>query len=183
MQASVRAEVLSGCMALVTLGFRNGTSLCGTLGTIELAAQLSCEWMRNAAVNREDVSTAAAAMALQSLCWNYAPTKPSSEREEMDKTCGKLFKKIMDTAAKGFTDQRASDVNREAMSSGLLSHDDLSFACGACFMLTPLDYAHPGALPTAVEAGVFGAILALYNRVEPLQLDDGFWISACDARA
>ena len=44
LESCVGGEAVSGCMAMYTLGCRNGIALCGTVEMIELAGSLALSW-------------------------------------------------------------------------------------------------------------------------------------------
>ena len=60
----VGAEAVSGCMALYTLGCRNGMALCGTVEVIELAASLYLSWTKHVSAVGGDYVAGAASCAL-----------------------------------------------------------------------------------------------------------------------
>ena len=62
----------------------------------------------------------------------------------------------------------------------MLSHDDISLACGWGFIAFHIGCMHPGALATANESGVFSTALELYRRVEPSPLPGEWWLKTCD---
>eukprot|EP01045_Picozoa_sp_COSAG04_P025197 COSAG04_NODE_3264_length_2996_cov_1.937176_1_plen_84_part_10 len=66
------------------------------------------------------------------------------------------------------------------MKADVLSHEDMSLACGYGHVLFFIGYAHPGALSTANESGVFSTALELLRRVEPSPLPDEWWLKTCD---
>eukprot|EP01046_Picozoa_sp_COSAG06_P101227 COSAG06_NODE_47369_length_339_cov_1.720833_1_plen_113_part_11 len=65
------------------------------------------------------------------------------------------------------------------MKAGMLSHEDISLACGWGCVLFFIGYMHPGALSTANESGVFSTMLELYRRVEPSPLPGEWWLKTC----
>ena len=66
------------------------------------------------------------------------------------------------------------------MKADVLSHEDISLACGWGFIANYINYMHPGALTTANESGVFSTALELYRRVEPSPLPGEWWLKTCD---
>ena len=66
------------------------------------------------------------------------------------------------------------------MKADVLSHEDISLACGWLYVLLFIGNMHPGALSTANESGVFNTALELYRRVEPSPLPGEWWSSTCD---
>ena len=66
------------------------------------------------------------------------------------------------------------------MKAGMLTHEDVSLACGWCFALMIPSYMHSAALTTANECGWFSTALQVYRRVEPSPLPEEWWSGTCD---
>eukprot|EP01046_Picozoa_sp_COSAG06_P021539 COSAG06_NODE_1624_length_8892_cov_3872.704424_2_plen_1157_part_00 len=180
MDACAGVEVVSSCMALHTLGCRNGVALCGRVDVMELAGGGLCRWLEYASSGGDDYEAGGAVGALQVLCgWEGGPKMPSESREPIEKAAQGALKTAFGIAGKVFTEQGAGKVYISGMKAGMLSHEDISLACGWGFILNLIGYMHPGALPTANESGVFSAALELYRRVEPSPLPGEWWLKTC----
>eukprot|EP01046_Picozoa_sp_COSAG06_P105598 COSAG06_NODE_51847_length_309_cov_1.119048_1_plen_103_part_11 len=60
-------EVVSSCMALLTLGCRNGIALCGRVDVLELAGDALCRWLEYASSGGDDYAAGGAVGALLAL--------------------------------------------------------------------------------------------------------------------
>ena len=67
MDACAGAEFVSSCMALHTLGCRNGIAVCGRVDVLELAGGVLCRWLEYASSGGDDYEAGAAIGALQAL--------------------------------------------------------------------------------------------------------------------
>eukprot|EP01046_Picozoa_sp_COSAG06_P052970 COSAG06_NODE_9041_length_2005_cov_2.635887_2_plen_644_part_01 len=182
MDACAGGEVVSSCMALHTLGCRNGIAVCGRADVLELTCAMICRWLEYASSGGDDYEAAGAVGALQFLCLWECGTKISSEsREAIEKAALATVKSALGTANKVFTEQGARKLFASSMKADILSYDDSSLACGWCFILNLIGYMHPGALSTANESGVFSTALELLRRVEPSPLPGEWWLKTCDA--
>ena len=85
----------------------------------------------------------------------------SESRQSVEKACVAAVKNAFDTVSKVFTEQAARKLYISSMKASVLSHEDISLACGWCWVPFCMGYMHPGALPTASESGVFSAALEL----------------------
>eukprot|EP01046_Picozoa_sp_COSAG06_P124601 COSAG06_NODE_72755_length_166_cov_73.164179_1_plen_55_part_11 len=54
MDACAGDEFVSSCMALHTLGCRNGIALCGRVDVLELACAMVCRWLEYASSGGDD---------------------------------------------------------------------------------------------------------------------------------
>eukprot|EP01046_Picozoa_sp_COSAG06_P028656 COSAG06_NODE_2598_length_6603_cov_35.529982_2_plen_754_part_01 len=174
-------EVVSCCMALHTLGCRNGIALCGRVDVMELVRTMICMWFEYASTGGDDSVAGAALGALQALCVLECGSKmPSESRQPIEKVALAAFKSAFGTASKVFTEQSARKLFANSMKAAVLSHEDISLACGWCFIAFYIGSMHPGALSTANESGVFSTALELYRRVEPSPLPGEWWLKTCD---
>ena len=184
LDACVGDEVVSSCMAMFTLGCRNGMAICGTLELCEVAGKLVLSWLNTCArlsAGAADYAAGAASSALYHLNCNECGYKqPPEARAPLEKAESADFKRFFETSANVFTEQRVREVFVDSMKAGILSHKDVSLASGWCGMIFYFSYMWTGALSAANEAGVFGAGLALYRRVEPSPLPAEWWSSTCD---
>eukprot|EP01043_Picozoa_sp_COSAG02_P078454 COSAG02_NODE_17667_length_988_cov_1.488189_2_plen_280_part_01 len=105
---------------------------------------------------------------------------PSESRQPIEKATVAAFKNALGTAGRVFTEQGARKLFASSMKAGVLSHEDISVACGWGFIAFYIGYMHPGALPTANESGVFSTALELYRRVEPSPLPGEWWLKTFD---
>eukprot|EP01046_Picozoa_sp_COSAG06_P080553 COSAG06_NODE_27822_length_585_cov_6.876543_1_plen_195_part_11 len=159
MDACAGGEVVSSCMALHTLGCRNGIALCGRVDVIELAGDAACRWLEYASSGGDDYEAGAAVGTLLVLCiWECGPKMPSESRQPIEKACATAIKSALGTAGKVFTEQGARKVFTSSMKADVLSHEDMSLACGWSYVLWTTGYVHPGALSTANESGVFSTM-------------------------
>eukprot|EP01046_Picozoa_sp_COSAG06_P054484 COSAG06_NODE_9716_length_1830_cov_40.072581_1_plen_457_part_10 len=181
MEACVGAEVVSSCMALHTLGCRNGIALCGRVDAIETGSGILCRWLEHASSGGDEYEAGAASGALMCLCGGECGPKISPEsRKPIEKVIASAMKRTLVTAGKTFTEQRACDLYTGCMKAGMLTHADISLACGWCTATFYIGYIHPGALTTANECGWFSTALELYRRVEPSSLPEEWWSRTCD---
>eukprot|EP01046_Picozoa_sp_COSAG06_P045745 COSAG06_NODE_6372_length_2961_cov_127.651992_1_plen_781_part_10 len=181
LDACAGVEFVSSCMALHTLGCRNGVALCGRVDVIERAGDAVCRWLEYASSGGDDYEVGGAVGALLVLCfWEGGSKMPSESREPIEKAAFAAAKGGFGTAGKVFTEQGARDLFASSMKADVLSHEDISLACGWCWVLFCIGYMHPGALPTANESGVFSTALELYRRVEPSPLPGEWWSKTCD---
>ena len=104
----------------------------------------------------------------------------SESRGPIEKAAKAAVKSMLGTASKVFTEQGARKLYISSMKAGVLSHEDISLACGWGLILFCIGYMHPGAPPTANESGVFSTALELYRRVEPSPLPGEWWLKTCD---
>eukprot|EP01046_Picozoa_sp_COSAG06_P007873 COSAG06_NODE_392_length_16344_cov_4.086981_12_plen_1028_part_00 len=179
LDACVGAEVTSGCMALVTLGCRNGLELCGTAEMVELGGCLQRKWLEELSSAGDDYAAGAASCALWCLSSLECGTKMAPESRQVVETA------LMSTvpfrfARKTFTEQGVHDVFIDSMKAAILRHDDILLACSWCFVCNILGYAHPGAFIAAEESGMFSAVLTLYRLIEPSPLPGEWWASTCN---
>eukprot|EP01047_Picozoa_sp_COSAG01_P078426 COSAG01_NODE_14488_length_1447_cov_2.369436_1_plen_469_part_10 len=181
MDACAGAEVVSSCMALHTLGCRNGIALCGQVDVIELVYDAVCRWLEYASSGGDDYEAGAAVGALLILCgWECGPKMPSESREPIEKATVAAIKSGLGTAGKVFTEQGVRELFASSMKAGMLRHEDISLACGWCSIVFFVSYGYPGALSTANESGVFSTALELLRRVEPSSLPEEWWLTTCD---
>eukprot|EP01046_Picozoa_sp_COSAG06_P031864 COSAG06_NODE_3138_length_5802_cov_15.311766_3_plen_889_part_01 len=182
LESCVGAEVVSGFMALYTLGCRNGLSVCGRLGEVELGGDAGCRWLEYAAAGGDDYAAGAATHALLALTGlECGPKIPSELRGPVEKSIVAVWRKLWATSGKAFTENRLRELYTGSMKAGALSHEDISLACGWCVALFTISYVHPSSVPAANESGVFSATLALHHRVEPSPLSTQWWSGTCDA--
>ena len=66
-ESYVGAETVSGCMALYTLGCRNGIALIGTARMVELAREMCCGWLESATSGVADFCAGAGCFACMIL--------------------------------------------------------------------------------------------------------------------
>eukprot|EP01046_Picozoa_sp_COSAG06_P052887 COSAG06_NODE_9000_length_2014_cov_3.650835_2_plen_609_part_01 len=179
LDACVGDEVVSCCMALFTLGCRNGSAVCGSVVTLEIAYELCVKWMES--VSSEggiDIAAGAALHGLVALvAQECAPKMPVEMRGQLEAAYSSTMQRTL-TAL--LTEQRVRLVFAESMKAGILSHDDISLACGWGYAMICFFMKHPGTIPAAEQAGMFTAALALYRRVEPSPLSDEWWSGTCD---
>eukprot|EP01046_Picozoa_sp_COSAG06_P005739 COSAG06_NODE_259_length_18912_cov_53.912614_18_plen_1085_part_00 len=182
MDACVGGEVVSGCMALHTLGCRNGIALCGSVDVIELSSGLLSKWLEGVSCGGEDYLAGAALGAVFMLSgWECCPKMSAETRGPVEAAFEKAWgKTLFPIVAKAFTEQRVREVFASSMKAGILSHEDISLACGWCCVIFFLGYMHPGTLVAANESGVFSSALALHRRVEPSPLAAEWWLGTCD---
>eukprot|EP01046_Picozoa_sp_COSAG06_P021538 COSAG06_NODE_1624_length_8892_cov_3872.704424_1_plen_1008_part_10 len=174
-------EVVSSCMALHTLGCRNGLALCGRVDVLELACAMVCRWLEYASSGGDDYEAGGAVGAFVALTFYEGGTKmPSESRGPFEKAVQGAAKSMLGTVSKVFTEQSARKFFASSMKADVLSHQDISLACGCGYVLFCMGYMHPGALPTANESGVFSTALELLRRVEPSPLPGEWWSSTCD---
>jgi hypothetical protein len=62
LEACVGDEVVSSCMAMYTLGCRNGLGVCGTVEVAELAGSLTVSWLKHASGGGDDDFAAGASL-------------------------------------------------------------------------------------------------------------------------
>ena len=126
LESCVGAEAVSGCMALFTLGCRNGMALCGTVEVMELATGMGVSWLKYASTGGDDFAAGAAPSALFSLVGDEASKIPSESRGPVEKVYNAAIgKKLFPTAGNAFTEQRAREVLINSMKAGVLFHDDI----------------------------------------------------------
>eukprot|EP01045_Picozoa_sp_COSAG04_P040283 COSAG04_NODE_11698_length_693_cov_1.419192_1_plen_227_part_01 len=148
---------------------------------IELAGDAVCRWFEYASSGGDDYEAGAAVGALHILCgWEGGSKMPSESREPIEKAAVAAAKSMLGTSSKVFTEQGARKFFANSMKAGILSHEDISIACGWCFFACCIGSVHPGALPTANESGVFSTALELLRRVEPSPLSGEWWLKTCD---
>eukprot|EP01043_Picozoa_sp_COSAG02_P059552 COSAG02_NODE_7613_length_2933_cov_40.392378_1_plen_974_part_01 len=181
MDACAGVEVVSSWMALHTLGCRNGTALCSRVDVIELVCGATCRWLEYASSGGDDYEAGGAVGALQILFgFECGPKIPSESRQPIETPAQGAIKSALGTASKVFTEQGARKLYISSMKAGMLSHEDISLACGWCYVSWTIGYVNPGALTTANESGVFSTALELYRRVEPSPLSGEWWVETCD---
>eukprot|EP01046_Picozoa_sp_COSAG06_P062270 COSAG06_NODE_13985_length_1199_cov_929.434545_1_plen_399_part_11 len=181
MEACVGAEVVSSCMALHTLGCRNGIALCGRVDAIETGSGILCRWVEHASSGGGEYEAGAASGALMFLCAAECSPKMSPEsREQIEKAAKVSIQSLFAATRKALVEQQLRDMYTGCMKVGMLTHNDISLACG-CSMLTYwIGYMHPGAFTTANDCGLFSTALELYRRVEPSPLPEQWWSRTCD---
>ena len=183
LESCVGTEIVSSCMALFTLGCRNGGTLCGRVDVLEAAFDTLTGWLEylSSGADACEYETGAASSALFGLCgWECGPKLPPESRRPFEQAFKVAFGQVHAASGKTLIEERVCDVFISSMKAGMLSHDDTSLACGWSSAHLNLGYMHPGALPAANESGVFSAALALYRRVEPSPLGGDWWLSTCD---
>ena len=85
LQSCVGAEVVSGCLALVTLGCRNGNALCGTVAVSELGQKLTVGWIKHMSLGGDDYAAGAASFALWYLIFECASKMLAELRVPLEK--------------------------------------------------------------------------------------------------
>ena len=185
LESCVGTEIVSSCMALFTLGCRNGLglALCCRVDVIETLCDTFTGWFEHLSSGADacEYETGAASSALFGLCgWECGPKLPPESRRPFEQAFKVAFGQVHAASGKTLIEERVCDVFISSMKAGMLSHDDTSLACGWSSAHLNLGYMHPGALPAANESGVFSAALALYRRVEPSPLGGDWWLSTCD---
>jgi hypothetical protein len=176
------SEVTSGCMALVTLGCRNGLALCGTVEMIRFVTELQVRWYDSASVSADStaLSAVSAAGAVMNMVGFEAVAKsPSASRGLLENALKGSYKACFASAGTGLSEQQAGVVLCDTVKVGLLHHDDTSLACGCCNIMMQIGYMHPGALVAADEAGLFDAGVVLHRRIDPSQLAEEWWVNTC----
>ena len=179
LESCVGGETVSGCMAMYTLGCRNGIALCGNVDVVELGAILMLSWAKSVCdAGGDDYAAGAASFALWMLTGYECGSKMSSaSRGPVEKAMNVTSRTMFVAIGNAFTEQRVCELLTDSMKAGILSHEDTSLACGWCVTLAHICRMHSGAVPTANELGVFSATLALYSRVEPSPLAAEWWSS------
>eukprot|EP01046_Picozoa_sp_COSAG06_P038358 COSAG06_NODE_4420_length_4284_cov_41.313978_1_plen_937_part_10 len=174
-------EVVSSCMALHTLGCRNGASVCGRVDVLETGGDVLCRWLEYASSGGDDYEAGAAIGALQILSiLECGPKIPVESRQPFEKVAMAAAKSAFGTVSKAFTEQGARTLFVNSMKADVLRHEDISLACGWGLIALDTGYMHRGALSTANESGMFSTALELYRRVEPSSLPDAWWLKTCD---
>ena len=77
--ACVGDEIVYGCMAMFTLGCRNGADVCGRVDVIEMAFGKVCRWLETSSSGGSDYDAGAAASALAGLTGFECAAKMSPE--------------------------------------------------------------------------------------------------------
>jgi len=174
--------VVSGCMALFTLGCRNGIALCGGSNVYDTAYGILKRWLEYAASGGDDYDAGAAIVGVCMFFGEEAGPKMAPEiRGPVEADFGDAWVKLVfPTVGKAFSEQRVREVFASSMKAGILDHHDISLACCWGGIVLALAYIHPGALPAANELGLFRDTLALQRRVEPAPLPAEWWSSTCD---
>eukprot|EP01046_Picozoa_sp_COSAG06_P043917 COSAG06_NODE_5830_length_3253_cov_113.318643_1_plen_1084_part_11 len=183
LDSCVGGEVVSASMALFTLGCRNGLAVCGAVDVLEQTGGMLIKWHEAASgggVAAVDCAAGAALSCAYTVTSFSSVQIPSESRGPMEKAFRVWTKARLGTVGKAFTEQRVCEIFTGSMRAGILSQEDTSLACGWCSVGFDLGYMFTGALPTADDAGVFSAGLALYRRVEPLPLGVDWWSSTYD---
>ena len=94
-------EVVSSCMALHTLGCRNGIALCGRVDVIELAGDALCRWLEYASSGGDDYEAGGAVGAFNVLCiFECGPKMPSESRGPIEKASAAAAKNALAQPAK-----------------------------------------------------------------------------------
>eukprot|EP01046_Picozoa_sp_COSAG06_P059308 COSAG06_NODE_12225_length_1407_cov_22.807339_1_plen_469_part_11 len=174
-------EVVSGCMALFTLGCRHGLALCDAVEMLKVGCDVFVKWIESVSAGGNDYAAGAASCILYFLCaFELIPKMPPETRALAEKPFNDSISRAVGRIKDVLTEQRVCQIYTGSMKAGILSHDDLSLACGWNGVVHCCGYIHPGAFATASEVGMFSAALALYRRVEPLPLSGEWWVSTCD---
>ena len=157
LESCVGAEVVSTCMALFTLGCRNGLSVCGTVDMVELSSGIYIQWLEAASgVDAVDYAAgAASSCAWHPITIECGPKTPSESRGPLEKAFGTTVKTAFGTVGKVFTERRVREIFTGSMRAGILSDDDVSLACGWSAIVFLLGFMFPASLSAADEAGVF----------------------------
>eukprot|EP01046_Picozoa_sp_COSAG06_P088606 COSAG06_NODE_35018_length_465_cov_3.155738_1_plen_154_part_11 len=154
MEACVGAEVVSSCMALHTLGCRNGIALCGRVDVIEASSSVLCQWLEHMSSGGDEYEAGAASAAVHCLCgWECGPKMSPESREPIEKSTGLAMKRLL-AAAGILTEQRVQEVFETGLKAGMLTHEDVSLACGWCTATFYIAYMFPAALITANDCGL-----------------------------
>eukprot|EP01047_Picozoa_sp_COSAG01_P081449 COSAG01_NODE_16244_length_1255_cov_5.196367_2_plen_266_part_00 len=102
--------VVSSCMALHTLGCRNGVALCGRVDALELAGAMVCRWLEYASSGGDDYAAAAAFGAFNNLCgWEGGWKMASESRQPIEKAAVATAKTECDQQDHGESPRPLSD--------------------------------------------------------------------------
>jgi hypothetical protein len=111
MEPCAGAAVVSGCMALHTLGCRNGADVCATVDALELVRDATCRWLEYASSGGDDYAAGAAVGTLLILCyWECGTKAPPGLREPIDKAIVATLKSTLGTASRVFTEHSSCNV-------------------------------------------------------------------------
>ena len=156
-------------------------ALVDTVEVIRLGADLFVKWIESVSAVGDDHAAGAAASAVYTVISNEFVIKmPPESRGPAEKAGNHHSAKVMGCIREVLTEQRVRQIFTGSMKDGIVSHDDLSLACGWASATFWLSYMHPGACATASEIGMFSAALTLHHRVEPSPLSGEWWLSTCD---
>ena len=111
-------EVVSSCMALFTLGCRNGLVSCGTVDVIEMAGGMLSRWYKRASVSAsaDDLAAGAAVAAVWNLVTQECgPKMSSASRVPLVKAYLATRNAVFGTVASEFTEDRVLAVFNDIM--------------------------------------------------------------------
>jgi hypothetical protein len=180
----------SGCLALFSLGCRNGVAVCGTMAFLSTgsammqSAQESLVKLLSAMGSDNDVleelATVAASVSLGlALAAEGIFKLPAAVRGPMEKQ-HMTDLKVWLGLSKLYTEEQICRVLSLVMDHRLFEGVNLAVASGFGPMLTQMCYVHLGLLPKAIEVGVFMAAWDLYGRVCPEPLSAEWWSETCE---
>lgn len=95
---------------------------------------------------------------------------PAESRGPVERALQAGFKSLLDGLAEVFEEAGVRELHISSMKARILWHDDISLACGWCWVVNCSGFTHPSSLTVANDAGIFTSVLRLYHRVEPLQV-------------
>jgi hypothetical protein len=176
-------ELVSGCMALVTLGCRNGFAVCGSVELVAWAADFWVRWLGSlsASAGEAELTAGGAVTAMHSLIFMEAGSKMGLGFDEFQAAILQGYG-VMLVPCRALTGARALELINEFLDFNLLAHDDLTLACGCCQAAAAwIGYPLASVPAEADQTRLFNGSLALFRRVEPQPLSAEWWSSACEA--
>eukprot|EP01050_Picozoa_sp_SAG11_P014886 SAG11_NODE_1878_length_4131_cov_81.001984_1_plen_1376_part_11 len=194
------AEVLGiasravACMALFTLGCRNGFAICCSKELIDLTSALIAESysrlsqsMQGAARDvserawaERDFACASSAMFNLVILESSCKATPAV-RAELKSCHAVSVKAFFGTAKSCFTDRDVGAfVDHVAEHQLMLNNSDLQLASGCTMCVYLMIYTHEGMAKHGEEAGLFRDAWELYSLLCPAPLDADWWVSTCD---
>eukprot|EP01051_Picozoa_sp_SAG22_P025293 SAG22_NODE_7426_length_741_cov_0.904984_1_plen_246_part_11 len=123
-------DFVSGCMALHTLGCRNGVSLCGRAEVVEESCGMLSKWYEYASGDgRNYVAGAACGAYFVLVGWYGVPKVPPELRGPVERSFQAGVSSPVQ-AAKSFTEADVRQLYIDSTKAGVMGHEDLSLACG-----------------------------------------------------
>jgi hypothetical protein len=178
---------VSACMALFTLGCRNGVDICASVEFVDGVGPAAVDKLQAlplamAQSAGDGVVDALEAVAASSACFLLIYEAVGKTRRNvnslLDKSRSKAVSAFMGReTAKSFTSTEAYEMAAEVVTRRMFESDDISLACGLANALSFAMVSHLPDLERLHDIGFFEAVWALFGRVCPEPLGEDWWLS------
>ena len=180
-------ERVSACMAVYTLGCRNGEAVCASEELVEFVARLWLGVVETASIGNDNLHLACAVLACVSLVHAEAPAKMNPViRAALETQINKGTRNVFVSMGKCFTTERVVEVAKLVRQRVLSASDtsdhigsgaDISVAAGGAYFVAFLLVSKPKAIADPAVQAIFPEALQLHYRIARSPLDSQYFLT------